>query len=216
MPQITSIKTQKRSGRFNIFIDEKFAFGADEKIVADYNLKIGQNLTISEISKIIKKDEVSRLFDASLRFLSTRPRSQNEIESYLSQKIARKESIKFSQAKESPIIDQIIGKLKKYNYIDDIEFTKWWATSRFKKAKGPRLIYSELLKKGIKKETIEQVLQVVPESRDIIYKALEKKLRIWGNLKEQDFKRKIYTYLAQRGYKWETIEEIFAFLKKRR
>ena len=38
MPKITKIEPQKRKGRVNIYIDEKFSFGISEILLIDYDL----------------------------------------------------------------------------------------------------------------------------------------------------------------------------------
>lgn len=225
MPRITSIEPQKsfksrsRTGRitrFNIFIDDKFAFSLDEKIIADEKLQVGINLTQAQIEKIIKSDKGARLFDTSLKFLSVRPRSEKEIKDYLSKKIARRENLKFSQASQSPIIPIVINKLNKFNYVNDKEFAIWWIKARVKGAKGPRIIQAELVKKGIDKSLIQELLINAPSSKKSAIEILRKKSARWKNLSEIQFKQKVVTFLASRGYDWETIQEIFAFLQKTR
>ena len=45
MPKITSVEVQKRNpGRFNIFLDGEFVFGADEDLVVDHRLIPGKIL----------------------------------------------------------------------------------------------------------------------------------------------------------------------------
>lgn len=225
MPQITSIKPQKsprsrsKSGhitRFNIYIDDKFAFGLDEKVIAEQKLKVGTKLTNDQIEIILKSETTSRLFDASLKFLQLRSRSEKEIKDYLSKKIAKEENIKFAEAAQSPIIPIVLKKLHRYNYVNDREFAIWWVKSRIKRAKGPRLIRFELLQKGIDKEIIEKALAASPAPQKAAVLALEKKLKSWQNLSQIEFKKKVVNFLASRGFNWETIEEIFAFLQKKR
>ena len=91
MPQITSIEPQKkRSGRFNIFLDGEFAFGIDENVLVKNAIKKGQELSNVQIAKIIKDNELAKLFDKSLRFLSYRPRSEKETVDYLAKKSPEK------------------------------------------------------------------------------------------------------------------------------
>ena len=217
MPRITSIKPQKRKERFNIFLDGKFAFGVDENILVKNHLKVGQILTGDQIEKLIKETILGKLLDQALRFLSYRPRSQKEVTTYLTQKIAKRENIKFREAKESPLIDAVALKLKRYNYLDDHEFAKWLIDLRIKSAsRGFSLIKWELIQKGVDRDIIESILSIHPNQTLIAKKAIEKKLKRWQGLSELDLKKKVYAYLASRGFDFETIKEVFAFLLKRR
>lgn len=217
MPQITSIEPQKKKkGRFNVFLDGQFAFGIDENTLVKNLLKVGQILTKNQVERLVKETILGKLTDQALRFLSIRPRSEKEVVDYLVQKIARRENIKYQEAKQSPLIDTVIVKLKRYKYLDDRQFAKWLVNSRIKL--GPRglfLIKQELIHKGISKENIESVLIGYPDQRVLAQRAIEKKLKKWHGLSRIDLKKKIYTYLAGRGFDFETIKQVFAFLTKK-
>src|SRR3990167_1071369 len=217
MPLITSIEPQKkRKNRFNIFLDEEFGFAADENVLLKYNLKISQSLTQSQIEKLIKENELGKLMDQSLRFLSYRPRSEKEVVDYLIGKISQKENIKYSQAKESPLIKQVVLKLKKYKYLDDFEFANWLVRSRIKsKPQRLSLVKFDLEKKGIDDEIINSIIAKYPDQTVLAKRAIEKKLANWQKLPKGDFKKKIYQYLASRGFNFETIGEVFANLEKK-
>ncbi len=44
MPNITKITTQKkRKDRYNIFVDEKYAFSVDEEVLLKFHLKKGMD-----------------------------------------------------------------------------------------------------------------------------------------------------------------------------
>ena len=217
MLRITSIELQqKRKNRFNIFLDGNFAFGVDENILAKFGLKTGLQLTSSQVEQLIKENELGKLTDQSLRFLSFRPRSEKEVINYLTGKISKKENIKYSQAKESPLIRQVVLKLKKYKYLDDFEFANWFVGSRIKsKPQGLSRVKFDLKQKGIDNEIIDSIIAKYPDQTALAKRAIEKKLANWQKLPKVDFKKKIYQYLASRGFNFETIGEVFANLEKK-
>lgn len=218
MPQITAVTPQKKkTSRYNIFLDGHFAFGIETENLIKHKLKIDQNLTQEEIQKIVREDKLGNLVNKSLNFLSFRPRSQKEVEDYLAKKIAAAEEVKFNQAKSSGIITEVIAKLKKYKYLNDYDFANWWLESRIKSnPKGPKFIEMELRRKNISREIINKVLRNFPDQKSAALKSLQKKLSRWQKLPAVEFKRKIYTHLASRGFESETIQEIIAFLTKKR
>ena len=217
MPRITSIEPQKkRKNRFNIFLDEQFAFAADETVLSKYKLKIGQQLNHSQVERLIKENELGKLIDQSLRFLSYRPRSEKEVVDYLIGKISKKENIKYFQAKESSLIKQVILKLKRYKYLDDLEFANWLVRSRIRsKPQGLSLVKFDLKKKGIDSDIINSIIAKYPNQTILAKRAIEKRLANWQKLPKGDFKKKIYQYLANRGFNFETIGEVFANLEKK-
>lgn len=216
MPDITKISPQKRKDRYNIFLDEKFAFGVSIATLVSQSLKVGNKLDDEQIKKILKNEDFAKLFDSSLKILTLRPRSEKELKDYLAQKIAKSQNIKFREAAQSIVIFQVIKKLEKLKYVNDLEFATWWAESRSTQFKGPRLIKAELIQKGINPQIIDKVLSSPVNQKELAQKAVEKKIKTWKNLSGDQLKRKIYTYLVARGFDWDTMKETFAFLSKKR
>lgn len=218
MPQITDISPQKKNkDRVNLFLDGKYAFSISLENLLKKKLKIDTNISNDEIAKLTANENLLKLLDRAIIFLSFRPRSEKEIEDYLAKKIAVDSGVSFSQAQNSSLIEKIFVKLKKYNYINDIEFAKWWLASRStSRPKGINFIKIELLKKGVSRQIIEKVLKGAPNQLKMAEKSIEKKIKTWQKIPVFDQKRKIYNYLASRGFEQEIIEEIFAKYAKKR
>lgn len=218
MSQITAITSQKkRPNRVSIFLDGNFAFGLKVESVYENSLKVGKNLSGEEIEKILKIEELAKLQDIAFRFLNYRPRSEKEIRDHLIAKIAQRENIKFSQAKESPLVSTVISKLKKYKFINDLEFAKWFLSSRIRShQKGLRLITMELKQKGIDEDVIKSIAKDAGSEKDLALKAVEKKIKRWQKLSTTDFKKKFYQFLLSRGFDYETIRELFEYFSKKR
>jgi len=86
MPVITSIKAQKNKKRVNINLDGSFGFGLDLENFMKLQLKVNQELTQDEVNEIVKKAELSKCFEKTLRFAMTRPRSLKEVKDYFRRK----------------------------------------------------------------------------------------------------------------------------------
>ena len=217
MPQITSIEPQKRrKGRFNIYVDGQFSFALDENLLAKNMLAVGKSLTRDQIEKLIKENEAGKLFDASLRFLSYRQRSEKEVKDFLVKKITRIENIKFYQASQSPVISQIIIRLKKQRFLNDEEFADWWVKARTgSQPKGPYVIRMELVSKGVDKEIIEKAISKITNQKELGYKVIHKKLETWKKLTNLELKKKVYEHLARRGFDSKTINEVIAQIVKK-
>lgn len=130
-------------------------------------------------------------------FLSYRDRSEKEIRDFL-------------QRKKVENSGEIIEKLKEQGLIDDEKFAKEWVQSRRRKY-GLLRIKQELLQKGIDKKIIEQVISYqssVVSEKEIAEKALEKKLRIWRNLEEIEFRKKAIDFLLRKGFEYEVVKKI--------
>lgn len=216
MAIISAIEPQKstqlkKNKRFNIFIDQKYAFSVSEENLLKFKLKSGLSLDEKEI-KIITNDEFyKKILDYCINFLSFRPRTEKEVTDYIIKKISTKQDIPFKDAKDSQIIPEIIRRLKKYKYINDKDFIAWWIKSRNdSKQKGTRLIKLELKQKGIAQELLDQIVTNSDDQLELAIKALEKKKTKWQRTDPKQLKTKVLYYLGSRGFDMDVIRHAFA------
>ncbi|HSX58090.1 MAG TPA: RecX family transcriptional regulator [Candidatus Saccharimonadales bacterium] len=211
MGLITDISPQKKDPkRVNIFLDGKFAFGISLESKIVNHLKVREELTEKQIEKLIFDDQVERLYDKALRFLSSRPRSEREIRNYLLQKLKLTDKGEEEKKNFDDSIDEVIKKLTKIDQVNDLEFARWWVDqrTRFKKA-SPRIIKSELFQKGIDKEIVTEVLESSEiDPYELAHEAAKKKLSSYQKLDQKTFREKMSRYLASKGFDWEIIKKV--------
>lgn len=216
MSKITSVESQKnsvgrRTKRFNIFLDDEFAFGADEDLVINRRLVVGKIIELEELEKILFEAEVGKLMERMYRWFSIRQHSEKEVKDYF--RIKNQESrFKGKEEISQLIVDSVIEVLKKKGMVNDLEFAKAWIEARRKsKQKGIRAIKAELFQKGIDKEIIEEVTsdnsQELSEEQ-LAKQALEKKMKPWKNLETQAFKKKAFEFLMRKGFEYEVVREV--------
>ena len=207
MSEITSIEPQKKKkDRFNVFVDGKFRFGLGAETLVKSELKVGQEVSKKELDLLQRCNEVNKLFEKALRFLSFRPRSEKEIRDHLQKKFRVS---KFeSQISVDQIFDDVLDRLRHLGYVNDLEFSQWWVEQRQTHSpRGLRLIKSELFQKGIAQEIIDKVLPEDKEGEiERALKAATKKLRSY-DLESWESKQKMSQFLARRGFDWEVIKE---------
>jgi regulatory protein len=207
----------KKNKRFNVFIDQRYAFSVSEENLLRYKLKSGLSLDEKEVKNITNDEFFKKILDNCINFLSFRPRTEKEVTDHIIKKISIGQNIPFQQAKDSQIISQIIKKLKKYKYLNDADFVAWWIKSRNEsKQKGLRLIKLELRQKGISKDLLDKIISNDSDQEALALKALEKKRSKWQRTDPKKLKTKVLYYLASRGFDMDTIRSVFAiFFKKR-
>lgn len=147
-----------------------------------------------------------KLLDYSLKLLSFRPRSCQEMTNNLD-KFAKKNTISQKD------IGQVIQNLKKQNLLNDRQFVQWWILQRrSEKPKGIRAIKYELRLKGIDRNLIEEVLDEKQSGLQIDYemakKIINKKKPFYKNLPAMKSKIKISQLLYRRGFTWDVVSRI--------
>jgi len=149
-------------------------------------------------------DEFKRAKTIAFQFLKIRNRSEKEIRTQLLKK-------KIS----SEIIDQTIPYLKNSELINDRQFARDWIAMRLQKPMGRRRIFFELKQKGISEEILEEETKVVPreEGEERIVETLaRKRLERYKNLDETKQKRRVFEYLARRGFEVDTVKKVVEHL----
>lgn len=222
MGKITDIALQKKNPkRVNVFLEGEFAFGISLDLRFEKKLEIGKNLTEKQIASLVEADQVERMLNKSLKFLSFRPRSEKEIRDHLLWKGKLKDIDKSDseKAEYEKSIEKVVSKLKKIGQVDDKGFAEWWVEQRqsFKQI-GVRAIKVELFQKGIDKDTVSELLDESDESKEVelAVKASSKKIQSYKKLDTQEFRIKMGQYLARRGFGWNTIKKVVDTLSKNR
>jgi regulatory protein len=191
---ISALKVQKRNPqRVNVYLDGEFAFGL-ARITAAW-LHVGQQLSNEKIAQLKAQDTQEAAYQRALRLLSFRPRSSAEIR----QKLTR-----LGYTEE--IIDNVLGRLVRSGLIDDTRFAKEWAENRNEfRPRSRRALEYELRQHGLAREEIDQALEGLDEN-SLALQAARKHARKLHGLPATDFRRKLYGFLARRGFGYETAK----------
>jgi regulatory protein len=143
----------------------------------------------------------------TLRFLSIRPRSEKEIRDYFKIK-NQKSKIKI----DDKVAELIINKLKEKNFLNDLEFARWWIEQRvLVKPRAWRVVKMELRQKGISNDIIEglNINSETEGENDLVSanKLAEKRFHRYKNLTRLETYQKLGRYLSTKGYSWEIIKK---------
>ena len=146
---------------------------------------------------ISNKETLLKAREYAFLLLKFRLRSEKELYQRLKQK-------KFSEE----VIRDTIEFLKEKKFLDDGLFAKGWINSRIKKPYGLRRIVQELKLKGIDKEIIEEKLGEAKKNyqeEEVVEELIEERLNKLKNIEPQTARKRVYGYLARRGFSPEII-----------
>lgn len=141
-----------------------------------------------------------KLLNAGFRYASFRPHSEREMRDFL------QKTLKRWKTAGSVTVEKVMNRLRDYGHVDDKKFAHWWVEQRsLFRPKGKIAIRMELQKKGIPRSIIDE--ETIDEQTNA-RKAIQKKIIKWAQLPIIEQKKKMYTFLAQRGFASDTIEKI--------
>jgi regulatory protein len=194
--KVTALKVQKHHpNRINVYLDNEFSFGLS-RITAAW-LKVGQELSPTKIAKLQAQDEREVAYVQALRFLDYRPRSRAEVRKNLEK-----------HAIPPEVITDVFKRLERSGLVNDERFAQDWVTNRSEfRPRSRRALAYELRQRGLADTAIKKALEGINEET-LAYQAAIKQARRYENLPVRDFRNKLGSYLARRGFSYEIIKDV--------
>lgn len=201
MATVTKVTQQKRPGRYNIYLDDEFALAVDEKILIDYNLFKGTELTESQIAEVQAAEYEQKAYASGLLYATGQLRSRYQVYSKL-------------REKDFPIdvINHALDRLENAHVIDDGAF----AESYFQGVKhngkfGKKGAIQKLKEWGVDYDVIEDKATIYDDEAEQVHldeqipKLMVKNQRKSKRLAEQSVTQK----LLQKGFAMRNIQQAF-------
>lgn len=204
--EVSDIKVNvKRPNRRSVYINGEYAFSISEGIFLEQGITVGDTLTYEQIQTLISADEREKIRNAALNLLSYRQRSVHEIRGRLRRKGWADEEV-----------DSVIGELEEKGYLNDGEFARAWARERVqRKSLGPLGLRQELIKAGVDRELIEEVIDETyreNSTRSLIETLLKKRKIDAEKPISAKEKSRLVNLLKRKGYNWSDIEPVISKL----
>ncbi|MDO4752961.1 MAG: RecX family transcriptional regulator [Candidatus Saccharibacteria bacterium] len=194
--RITDLKQGVRNpDRVNVYVNDKFSFSLDVSQVVDFKIKKGLVISEEQLEEFKKASEFGKLYQRALEWVLVRPRSIKETRDYLCKKI-------FEKKLDKNYIDRIIEKLQSKKYLDDERFAEYYVENRFvKKGVSLKRLRMELMKKGVSKDIIDEVLANSDRNdEEEIAKIIAKKRAKYDD-------EKLTAYLLRQGFLYDSVRE---------
>lgn len=201
---ITKVSAQKRPGRYNIFLDGKYAFSAGEKTVAEFVLLKGKELCDEQVEKIRQFDADAKASDLAAHFLSYEPRTIFEVLQYL-----KKHEISDEAANSA------VNQLNELGYLDDRQYAKLFIKNDLRVGSdGPKSLLRKLTQKGVDPEISQTELDEVMDEDwiEVGQRVIKSMIHQAGKLAQRELKRKMKTKLLMHGFDGGISSEIIASL----
>jgi regulatory protein len=199
---ITKIEKQKRNkDRWNVFIDGIFACGINSDTFLKYQLKTGDNIDENMLREIRNFDEYLFSKKIAFDFLSYRIRSEKEI----------KDKLKGKDISQSSI-ERTIEHLKELKLINDEEFARQLITEKLSgKPVGKSVLRQKLVQKGISFAQSDEILKEFfseDDEKEFVKTNFDKYFRRVEGLEKQQKRKKMFDYLARKGFDFEIIKQV--------
>lgn len=137
----------------------------------------------------------------ALRFLSHRMRTGREVRDKLT-----------TRGFDRRTVSTVVERLTEVGLINDEEYAAAFLRTSLKlRPRSYRVLLSELVKKGVSRETagraIRESVELTPEV-EAARRVMAKASRTYGRLPDGERRRKLFSFLARRGFSVDTISEL--------
>jgi regulatory protein len=193
------IPSTKKPGRFDLLVEGRYAATVSIETVERLALAVGR--TYEPVRHTVQREAaVLATYDRALNMLALRARSSRELRRQLVRK-----------GEPADQVDAAIVRLHAAGFLDDGAFARQFARSKALGAgMSRRRIQQELGRRGVAREVGDDAIadvfeeEQLDESR-VVEQAARKKLRSLKNLDAATRTRRLYAFLARRGYDLDDI-----------
>ncbi|OJF92641.1 recombination regulator RecX [Alkalibacterium sp. 20] len=195
---ITKVQTQKAKNRFNVYVNDEYAFAVDDSLLIKYRIVKGKELDKETIEELKVKGEMGKAYQAALHHLNFKMRTEKEIREYLAKK-------------DYEQIDGVIEQLKEHGLIDEKAYAKSFVRTNFQlKTEGPKKIERSLYAKGLTPDEIAYGLIEYSDEDQLenAKKLTEKTLNRQHDKSNREIERKIREQLMVKGFDREIISQV--------
>lgn len=194
--KITALKIQQHnSHRVNIFLDGEYVFSLERAAAAW--LRIGQELGDEKITQLQAADIGEKAYQQAVKLFNYRPRSASEVQKNLEQR-----------GVPEGTIGEVLERLNRAGLIDDNRFARDWVDNRCEfRPRSRRVIAIELRQRGLDDESISLAISDLNDDL-LAYKAALKHSRRLDGLEWQEFRQKLTSFLARRGFYYDVISPV--------
>jgi regulatory protein len=204
MPIVTAVlPSPKRAGRFEILVDGKAVATLSLEAIERLRLQVGTPYSESLAAVVDDEARALHVFDRALDLLALRARSVRELRRHLLRK-----------GELEPHVDAAIARLTTLGLLDDAAYARQFARA---KAMGPgfskRRLQAELARRGVARDVADAAVADVladdeVDAEAILDRVAEKKLRTLAKLDPDTRRRRLYGFLARRGYDPDDIRRV--------
>lgn len=209
--KITEILPQKKKkDRFNLYIDDEFFCGISSLTLTKENLYKGLDIDDERLDKVLSLELENQVFERVLNNISNNPKTEFQVVRYIKHLFFKKKGDWFAKGveiDEKKILENVVKRLKDYNFLDDESYARMFVEGRIKnKPRGKMVLISELRRKGISKDTAQRVCDELVQDEYALLNKIYTKRYGEEKLTKQDTKK--IQYLQRKGFSWDLIQTL--------
>ena len=199
------VESPRKDGRFELQVAGKSFATVSLDILERLRLAVGGELSPELAARIGEEAAALGAYDRALNMLAFQARSARDLRRRLVQK------------GEAPAhVDAAIERLVANGLLDDASFARQFARSRVAgQGASKRRLQQDLFKRGVERAVADEAIAEVltdegVDEGEVVERVARKKARSLSKLDAPTRRRRLYSFLARRGYEADAIRRAMA------
>lgn len=199
------IESPRKDGRFVLQVAGKSFATVSLDILERLRLAVGGELSPELATRIGEEAAALGAYDRALNMLAFQARSARDLRRRLVQK-----------GEDPAHVDAAIERLVANGLLDDASFARQFARSRVAgQGASKRRLQQDLFKRGVGREVADEAIAEVlsdegVDEGEVVERVARKKARSLAKLDAPTRRRRLYSFLARRGYEADAIRRAMA------
>ena len=194
------VESTRKEGRYVVAVDGRPAHTVSLDIIDQLKLRVGGVVDAAGEAALEGAAAGLQTYDRALNLLAFQARSARDLRRRLVQK-----------GEPAEHVDRAIERLTAQGLLDDAQFARQLARSKVaSQGASRRRLQQEMFKRGVAREVADEAIAEVYEDEQVdegvlVEEVARKKVRSLARLDPEARRRRLYAFLARRGYEGEAI-----------
>lgn len=202
--RVTAISASARHpGRFEVLVDDSVVATLSLDGIERMGVRIGVAYGETMANRVAAESAALHTFDRAIAMLAARPRAARDLERML-----------VGKGEPAEHVAAAVERLIALGALDDAQFARQFIRAKIAGAGlSRRRLQSELWRRGVARDVIDAALAEVMEEDEVdedaqIAKVAAKKMRTLRTADPAAARRRLYAFLARRGYDGSAIRRV--------
>jgi len=190
------------SSRYSIVVDGATAGDLSLDAIERLDIHVGAVVSDHVVAEITRETQVLRVYDRAVSLLAAHARASKELERLL---VKKGEPLALAKA--------AVAKLAAQGFLDDALFARQFARTKLAGGLSRRRMQAELARRGVARDIADAAIEeiVVDDGVDeagACERIAARKMRSMRDLPHDVQRRRLYAFLARRGYELDDVRVV--------
>lgn len=190
------------SGRYSIAVDGETLGDLSLDAIERLDIHVGAEVSDRVVAEITRETEALHTYDRAVTLLAAHARASKELERLLVRK-----------GEPAALAKAAVARLAEQGFLDDASFARQFARTKLAGGLSRRRMQAELARRGVARDVADAAIDEVVVDDDVneadaCDRIATRKMRSLRDLPPDVQRRRLYAFLARRGYELDDVRAV--------